>query len=182
MDGEYSGKGIGKKMVEAAVKDVQGTPGLLVLATGLKEYMPIESFLELGFHRIHDGPFWKIGYHPMEKESVQVETYVPELEWDYVKPFTFVTDDFCPFLVYLREEQKSIALKFQELLPIEEIPFEDAVEKDENVTPGFYIYGKQVPPGILTGRELKRYIKDAVRDESLKTFGTTAPAKYEKRK
>jgi predicted GNAT family acetyltransferase len=182
MDGKYSGEGIGKKMVEAVVDDLRGTPGLLVLATGLKEYMPIQPFLKLGFRQILDGPFWKIGYHPIEKETVDVETYIPELEWDYVKPFTFITGDFCPFLVHIREEQKTIANKFQDLLPVEEIPFEDAVKQDENVTPGFYIYGKEVPPGILAGSKLKQYIKKTVRDESMKTFGTTTPPKYERRK
>ena len=182
VDASWTRKGTGKAMVESAVEDSKTTPGLLVLATGMKMFMPIKPFLKLGFRQIHDGEFWKIGYYPIQKESVQVETYTPQLEWDYVKPFTFITDDFCPLLIHLREEQMKIASKFQEQLPIEEIPFEEAVRKDENVTPGFYLYGKQIPPGFLTGWSIKRFIKKTIRDESRKTFGTTSPTEYTKRR
>jgi predicted GNAT family acetyltransferase len=178
----FGRQGAGKAMVEAAVGACQDAPGLLVLASGMKSYMPIEPFLRLGFHLIHEDGFWKIGYYPIQKASVHVETYTPELEWDYIKPFTFITGDFCPFLVHLREEQKKCASRFHEQLPIEEIPFKEAIRRDENAVPGFYLYGKEVPTTLMAGWRLKRYIKKGVRDESRKTFGTTAPTEFTKRK
>jgi len=116
----FARQGAGRAMVEAAVEACQDAPGLLVLASGMKSYMPIEPFLQLGFQMIHEDGFWKIGYYPIQKASVHVETYTPELEWDYIKSFTFITGDFCPFLVHLREEQKKCASRFHEQLPIEE--------------------------------------------------------------
>ena len=182
VDKQWTRKGIGKAMIDAVVEDSKDTPGILVMATKLKMFMPIDSFLRLGFNQIHDDDFWKIGYYPIQKESVHVETYTPELEWDYVKSFTFITDDFCPFFVHLRQKQKAIAMKFPEQLPIDEIPFENAIQRDENVIPGFYLFGREIPPGILSSGKLKRFIKRTIRDESRKTFGTTSPPEYRKRK
>ena len=182
VDTSFGRQGAGRAMVEAAVGASQDAPGLLILSTGVKLYMPIEPFIKLGFHLIHEDRFWKIGYYPIQKASVHVETYTPELEWDYIKPFTFITGDFCPFLVHLREEQKKCASRFHEQLPVEEIPFEEAVRRDENAVTGFYLYGKEVPTSLMAGWRLRRHIKKVVRDESRKTFGTTAPTEFTKRK
>ena len=179
---KYSRMGVGKAMIEAAIRGCKDESGLLVLATRQKTYMPMTLFSRLGFQKIHEDGFWNIGYYPITRASVDVETYVPELEWDYVKPFTFVIRNLCPFLIRLREDQKRTASHFHDLLPIDEVPFEEAVRRDENVTPGFYLFGKEVPISLMAGWKLKRYIKKSIQDESLKTFGMTAPTRFEKRK
>ena len=134
----FAKKGIGRAMIQAAVEDSQNAAGLMVLATDMDAYMPVYAFLKLGFRQILDDGFWKIGLYPIQKDAIHVETYIPELEWDYVKPFTFVVGDFCPYLIFQRAMQKRVASTFHDQLPLVEIPFEEAYQKDESITPGFY--------------------------------------------
>ena len=179
---KYAGKRIGRTMLEAVCKNVGSAPGILVMATSTKYYMHDKSFIKLGFHSLYHHNLWHILYFPIKKKTINTETYDPELEWDYVRPFTFITYGLCPFSIQLWEKQKKVAFTFKDLLPIEELSYQEALKKDENVVPGFYLFGKLVPPGPLTGWKLKRYIKKAVRTESYKTFGTTSPSAYSKRK
>ena len=136
----------------------------------------------MGFRLIAEDPFRKVCYYPIQKDIVEAEIVEPELEWDYVKPFTVVTGDYCPHIISQREQQKKVASGFTDQLPIDDVSLEQAKEKDPNVIPGFYVFGKYVPSELLSEKQFKKYLKKAIRDEGKKTFGATAPQKYEKRK
>lgn len=179
---EHGNKGVGRAMIESVIAGLADSPGLLVVGTDSSLFMPIQAFIKMGFQPIAEDDFWKIAYYPIQNDSVSVQLYSPELEWDYVQPFTFVVDEFCPFLNRMAQTQREAIKKFREFLPADELSFEEAYQRDENVVPGFYLFGKLMPPGVFAPRQIKKTIKEAIRAEGKKTFGTVVPSKYLKRK
>ena len=175
-------KGIGRSMIQALEEELKKEAGVLVLATSKTYIMPFKPFKKMGFQLIYDSDFWKIGFYPIQKNSVDVSFYKPELEWDHVKPFTFINRDDCPFVSFRRDKLKQTLLKFEDLLPIDEIPYEEAIKKDENLIPGFYLFGEFVPFEKIMSWQFKRFLKKIIRDQNRKTFGVTSVSTYEVKK
>lgn len=172
-------KGIGRAMIQKLKEDMKKEPGIISLTTNKTFIMPFKPFQKMGFKLIHDSGFWKIGFYPIQRNHVEVGFYTPELEWDHVKPFTFITRDDCPFVSYRRDKLKKYLLKFEDHLPIDEIPYKEAKKKDENIIPGFYLFGQFVPFEKIMSFEFKQLLNKAIRDENKKTFGATSVSAYE---
>ncbi|MBN1896007.1 hypothetical protein JW906_16090 [bacterium] len=155
---------VGRRLIDAVLEDCASRSGLLVMSSCLKSYMYYKPFLRMGFKLVLDGEFWKIGYRPIRKAEVKVEMAHPRLHWKDLKPFTWITENFCPLLVYMTGRQKQVIQKIsgQES---EVIPLEKAVERDRDVTPGFYLYGEKTQD-ILSENKFKKMIKKALRKKS----------------
>jgi len=155
---------VGRRLIDAVIEDCASRPGLLVMASRLKSYMYYKPFIRMGFKLVLDDGFWKIGYRPIRKEEVKVEMVHPRLRWKNFKPFTWVTEDFCPLMVYMMGRQKQAVQKIsgQES---EVIPLEQAVERDRDVMPGFYLYGEKTQD-LLSENKFKRMIRRAIRRKS----------------
>jgi GNAT superfamily N-acetyltransferase len=175
-------KGIGRSLIEAAKNAFSESPGLLVMTTRTRMYMPFQKFEKLGFQRVCDYDLWRVGFLPIKQPRIQVEFFDPELEWDYVKPFTLIRGGFCPFLFHLWEGQLKAVSAFKQYIPVEEITLDEARKRDPHVIPGFYVFGKMFPARPMFRWQIKRAIRRAIRDEEKKTFGAAAPTVYEKRK
>jgi len=178
----YEKKGVGTSLIEAAKSSFQDVPGLLILTTKSRMYMPFQRFERFGFKEIYIHDFWKIGYLPIQQETVHVEFYEPELEWDYVKPFTLIPGGYCPFMLHIWQIQKRAAESFKHYAPVKEMRLEEARTKAPNVTPGFYVFGKTAPAKPMFGWQFKRYIQKAIRKEEKKTFGAATPTAYPQKK
>ncbi|MBN2105236.1 hypothetical protein JW835_14460 [bacterium] len=178
----YGKKGIGRSLIDAVRSAFPDIPGLLILCTKSRMYMPFQQFERFGFKMIHSHDFWKIGYLPVKRENVHVKFYEPELEWDYVKPFTLIRGGYCPFMLHVWQIQKKAAESFKQYAPVKEMNLEEARAKASNVTPGFYVFGKMAPAKPMFGWQFKRYIRKAIRKEEKKTFGAAMPTEYKKRK
>ncbi len=179
IDHKRSRQKIGCALIDAAADGFPDAAGLLVVDTHAPESLPVDVYHKLGFQPVSENVDRSIVYFPITESSVDVDFYTPKLEWDHVKPFTFIRRDVCPFMIQLSDTQRRVAGMFHDLLPTEEIPYEDARIRSDTVIPGFYVYGKRVPADITTARPLKRYIRQAIRDESRKMFGTAARPHFE---
>jgi len=164
VDGAFHHADVGSRLINAVLEDCPSGSGLLVMASRLKSYMYYKPFLRLGFRLVLDGAFWKICYRPIRLEEVKVEMGHPRLHWKNFKPFTWVTENFCPLMVYMMGRQKQMVqtLSGQES---EEIPLEQAVKLDRDVTPGFYLFGEKTQD-ILPENRFKKMIRKAVRRKS----------------
>jgi predicted GNAT family acetyltransferase len=178
----YGRKGIGRQLIEAAKKAFHDQPGLLVMSTKTRMYMPIARFEKLGFRMVHSHDLWRIGYLPIGRDDIQIDFYNPELEWDYVNPFTLVQGGFCPFMLHIWKGQRKAAQSFRKYAPVEVMTLEEARKKDPNVVQGFYVFGKLAPAKPMFGWQFKKYIRKAIRTEETKTFGAASKTSYEKRK
>jgi hypothetical protein len=164
VDESFHHADVGRRMIQAVLEDCADRPGLLVMASRLKSYMYYKPFLHMGFRLVLDGEFWKICYRPIRTEEVRVEMARPRLRWKNLKPFTWITENFCPLMVYMMGRQRQMVqmLSSQES---EEIPLEQAVKLDRDVTPGFYLFGEKTQD-ILPENRFKKMIQKAVRKKS----------------
>ena len=178
----YHRQGIGRSLIEAVKNRFSKSPGLLVMSTKTKMYMPFQKFEKLGFLAVCDYNLWRVGYLPITQDRIQVEFFDPVLEWDYVKPFTLIRGGFCPFVYHLWDGQLKAASSFKQYMPVEEMSLQEARKRDSQALPGFYIFGKMFPARPMFRWQIKRAIRKAIRDEEKKTFGAAAPTGYEKRK
>ena len=172
-------KGVGRALIQKLKEEMKNESGILSLTTNKTFIMPFKPFEKMGFQLIHDSDFWKIGFYPVKKERVEVSFYSPELEWDHVKPFTFVERGDCPFISFRLDKLKKYLLKFKDHLPIDEIAYEEAIKKDESVIPGFYLFGHFVPFEKIMSWSFTRFLKKTIKDENRKTFGATSVSSYE---
>ena len=78
--------------------------------------------------------------------------------------------------------QKKTVEKHKKLLPVEELSWQDARQRDPHVLPGFYLFGKFVPLFSMNERKLNQYIQKSIKAESYKTFGAASATEYTKRK
>lgn len=178
----YAKKGLGRSLVEKAKQSFPESPGLLILTTKTRMYMPFQSFQRLGFKSLSSHDLWNIGYLPVKQDSIQIDFFDPELEWDYVKPFTLIRGGVCPFLLHVWDVQKKAAESFKEYAPVVEVSLQEARVKDPGAVPGFYVFGKMAPAKPMFGWQFKLYIQKAIRKEEKKTFGAATPSGYKKRK
>jgi GNAT superfamily N-acetyltransferase len=178
----YHRLGIGRSLIEAAKNAFSEEPGLLVMSTRTKIYMPFQKFEKMGFQRVADYDLWRAGYLPIKQEHIQIQFFDPVLEWDYIKPFTLVRGGFCPFLLYQWEAQLKAVSVFKQYLPVEEMTLQEARKRDPQVLPGFYVFGNCFPAKPMFRWQIRRLIRKAIHDEEKKTFGAAARTDYEKRK
>jgi len=120
----YMHKGYGKTLLDHMKKELkkQGVKGILVVGTDFKEYMHHSHFAKQGFKTIKElGPF-KLMYHPLNKESIEVKP----LELNY-KPsrdkveVTLFKNFFCPVSAYMHTLVKKVARSFGDKVKIVEI-------------------------------------------------------------
>ncbi|MBN1781569.1 GNAT family N-acetyltransferase [bacterium] len=178
----FKRKGVGRALIQKAAEAFKDAPGLVLMSTNNRMYMPLDRFRKYGFRQVGAHDAWRIGYLPIRQEQIVVDFFEPQLEWDYIRPFTLIQGGFCPFMLHVWNTQKKAAASFKRYAPVEEMTLEEARKKDANAVPGFYVFGSMAPAKPMFGWQMKRYIRRAIRREEKKTFGNAAPTAYEKRK
>lgn len=180
---KYRRQGIAEDLIRRVIEDNQEAPGILTLPADSRTMKEHRSFRRMGFKKIAEHGLLKAEYRPGTKKMIDAAFYTPGLERDYVRPFTFVTDPFRPGMRQVMERQKRILNAFPDMLPPDEIPYEEARARNPEITPGLYLFGKMPETGgFVTGLRLKRIIKKTIREEARKTFGAASPTRYTKRK
>ena len=179
---KYRSKELDRLLMDEVLKHLKNAPGILTLSSDSKEYMPAKSFIKMGFRSVVQNNNLQILFLPLKQESIEAELFNPELEWDYIRPFTFINHPVCLYLLHLQNMQKKVCERYKNLLPVEELSWQDAHQKDPHIIPGFYCFGRFVPLYSMNERKLKRHIKQCIRAETYKTFGAASSTAYTKRK
>ena len=179
---KYQGNKLDNLLLDEVIKSSGKAPGILTMSTDSKDYMPAKSFLKMGFQAVNKMDDLQVLYKPARQKLIEAELFTPELEWDYIRPFTFISHPVCLYLLHLQNMQKSVCEKFKNLLPVEELSWQEARQKDPHAIPGFYCFGRFVPHFSLSERKLSRTIKKCIQAESYKTFGAASSTAYKKRK
>jgi len=121
---DYMHKGYGKVMFDYVKDDLrkQGFKGIMVEATGFKEYMFYEHFLKQGFIVIKEHGLFKLMYFPLTKENISVEpldlNYKPSKDKVEV---TLFNNFFCPVGAYMYHLIKKVAEGFGDKVKVVEI-------------------------------------------------------------
>ena len=160
----YARKGHGKTMFDYVKDDLkkQGFKGILVDATGLKEYMFYEHFQKQGFRLIKEHPPWKLMYFPLSKESVKVKlielNYKPSKDRVEV---TLLRNFTCPVGAYMYHRMRRIAEGFGDRVKIVELDVTPEVVHRYGITDPL-INGKVKVFGPASEDDVKKAIQEEI--------------------
>lgn len=121
---EYAHKGYGRIMFDYVKNDLkrQGCKGIMVTATGIKEFMHYEQFQKQGFNVIMEHAPFKVMYFPLTKQSIEIKpidlNYKPSK--DRVE-ITLFSNFFCPVGSYMYHVIKQVAQGFGDKVKTVEI-------------------------------------------------------------
>ena len=122
---DYLHKGYGRMMFDRMKDDLkkQGYKGILVDATGFKEFMYYELFAKQGFRVIKEHDHFKLMYFPLLKQTVEAEPMKPRYKpsEDKVEVTLFYNFSLCPVGAYMYDLYKRVAKGFGDKVKIVEI-------------------------------------------------------------
>lgn len=164
---DYGHKGYGRMMFDYMKKELkkEGLKGIMVPATGIKEFMYYKQFEKQGFKIIMEHALFKIMYFSLNKESIKVKplslNYKPSK--DKVE-ITLFKGFICPVGSYTYHLINKIAQSFGDKVKIVEIePTLETIRKYGTANP--LINGKIKIFGPASEADVKRAIKEET-DES----------------
>jgi thiol-disulfide isomerase/thioredoxin len=159
---DYLNKGYGKIMFDYMKGDLekQGSKGIMIPATDLKEWMHFELFLKQGFKVVKEHPpFYKVMYLSISKEDVSIK--VVDLNYTPLKDKVEVTlfnNFFCPVGVYMHHLIKKVAQNYGDKVKIVELESTlENVRKYGTTEP--LINGKIKLPGPASEEDVKKAIQ-----------------------